>query len=114
MSMCDMGRRKVLNKFCLLKSAEVTVELKEKICDEEVTVRVFIYLGDRLSTGEGYEAAVTAKTRCGCVKLRKCGYLLNGIFPLMLKGTVYKGYIKPLILYESEAWCQKKSEMGIL
>ena len=61
------------------------------------------------------EAAVTARKRCGWVKFRECGELLYGRrFSLRLKGAVYKSYIKPAILYGSEAWCLKKSEMGIL
>ena len=39
------------------------------LCDQVVTVREFVYLGDRLSAGGGYEAAVTARTRCGWVSL---------------------------------------------
>ena len=35
-------------------------------------------------------------------------------FPQKLKGAVYKSYIRPAILYGSEAWCLKESEMGIL
>ena len=37
---------------------------------EAETIREFTYLGDRVSTGGGCEAAVTARTRCGWVKLR--------------------------------------------
>ena len=35
-------------------------------------------------------------------------------FPLILKGTPYKSYVRPVILYGIEAWCLKESEMGIL
>ena len=35
-------------------------------------------------------------------------------FPLKLKGAVYKSYVRPAILHESEAWCLKESDMGIL
>ena len=34
-------------------------------------------------------------------------------FPLWLKGTDYKSYVRPAILYGSEAWCLKESEIGI-
>ena len=34
-------------------------------------------------------------------------------FPLRLKEAVNKGYVRPTILYGSEAWCLKESEMGI-
>ena len=40
--------------------------------------REFTYLGDRVSAGGGREAAVTARTRCGSVKFRKCAELLYG------------------------------------
>ena len=35
-------------------------------------------------------------------------------FPLRLKGAVYWSYVRSAILYGSEAWCLKESEMGIL
>ena len=67
-----------------------------------------------MSAGGGCEAAVSARTRCGWVKSRKCGELLHSKrFPLKLKRTVYKSYAKPAIQHESEAWCQKESEMII-
>ena len=47
---------------------------------------------------------MAARTRCGCVNFMECGELLYGRrFPLGLKGAVYKSYIRPAILYESEA-----------
>ena len=33
---------------------------------------------------------------------------------LGLKGAVYESYVRPAILYESEAWCLKESEMRVL
>ena len=45
----------------------------------------------------------------------ECGELLYGWrFPLRLKEAVYKGYVKPAIMYGSGAWCLKESDMGIL
>ena len=86
-----------------------------ELCDEVETVSEFTYLGDRGSDGGGCEAAVTARTRYGWVKFREYGELLYGkMFPLRLKGAVYKSYVRPAILHGSEAWCQKESEMGIL
>ena len=79
------------------------------------TVQDLTYLSDRVNKGEGCEAAVTAKTRCGWVKLRECGELLYGRrFSTYLKEAVYRSYVLPTLLYESEAWCLKESEMGIL
>ena len=40
--------------------------------------------------------------------------LYNRIFALTPKGTFYKSYVRSAILYGSEAWCLKESEMGIL
>ena len=78
-------------------------------------VKEFTYLGDRVSAGGGCEATVTVRTRCWWVKFREYGELLYGRrFPLRLKGAVYKSYVRPAILYGSEAWCLKESEMGIL
>ena len=91
------------------------MEQEVKVCDEVETVSEFTYLCDRVSAGEGCEAVVTARTRCWWVNFRECGELLYGRrFPLKLKGAVYKSYVRPSILYGSEAWCLKESEMGIL
>ena len=77
-------------------------------------VREFTYLGDRVSRGGGCEAAVTA-SRCGWFKLRECSELLYGrIFPLRLKGAVYKYSVRPTILCGSEVFCLKECEMVIL
>ena len=42
------------------------------------TVGEFTYLSDRVSAGEGCEAAVTSSIRCGWVEFRECGELLYG------------------------------------
>ena len=89
------------------------VEQEEKLCDEVETVLEFTYLGDRVRADGECEAVVT--TRCWSVKFRECSELLYGRrFPLGLKGAVYKSYVRPAILYGSEAWCLKENEMGIL
>ena len=44
------------------------MEKEEKLCDRVETVRDFTYLSDRVSACEGYEAAVTDRTRCGWAK----------------------------------------------
>ena len=68
-----------------------------------------------MSTVGGCEATVTARARCGLVKFRECGKFLYGRgFPLRLKGAVYKSYVWPAMLYGSEEWCLKESEIGIL
>ena len=52
------------------------VEQEEKLCDGMEIVSVFAYLGDKVSAGGGYEAAVTAKVGCELVKFSSCGELL--------------------------------------
>ena len=39
------------------------MEQEEKLCDEVGKVSEFASLGDRVSAGGGYEAAVTVRTR---------------------------------------------------
>ena len=75
----------------------------------------FTYLGDRVSENGVYEAAVTARTRCRWAKLRECSELRYSMgFPIKQKGAVYRSYRRPAILYGTEAWCLKESEMEIL
>ena len=63
---------------------EGTLDLIEKLCYEVKTVNGFCYLGDRLNSRGGCEAAVTARAR-----FRECGELLLGNrFPLKMKGKV--------------------------
>ena len=65
--------------------------------------RELTYLGDKVSAGGGCEAAVTARTKCGWVELRECIELLYSRFPLNPKGFLHKSYVRPAILYVSEA-----------
>ena len=79
------------------------------------TVGGFKYLCDSVIAGGGYEAILTARTRCAWVKYRECGELLYGkSYPLKLKWFVYKNYVQPAILHGSESWFLKESEMGIV
>ena len=81
------------------------VEQEEKFCDEVETLSEFTYLGDRVSAGGGCEAAVTGRTRCGEL-------LYGRRFPLRWIVAVYKSYVRPGILYGSEAWFCKKARLG--
>ena len=64
---------------------------------------------------EEFVVAVTTITRCWWAKSRECSELLYGRrFPIKLKGAVHKRYVRPAILYGSEAWGLRESEMGIL
>ena len=59
-----------------------------------VTARVFVYVGDMISTGGGFKATVTVRTSVAGIKFRECGELLCGkLFPLTLKGTVCKSCV---------------------
>ena len=49
---------------------EGTMDSIEKLCDEVETVNGFCYLGDRLNSSGGCEAAVTARVRIGWVRFR--------------------------------------------
>ena len=61
------------------------------------------------------ENAVTVRTRYGLAKYMECDELLYGRrFPQKLKEAAHMSYVRPTILYESEAWCLKECEMGIL
>ena len=51
---------------------EGMADLIEKLCDEVETVNGFCYLGERLNSSGGCEAAITAKVRIGSVRCRKC------------------------------------------
>ena len=45
------------------------MEQEEKLCDEVKIAKELTYLGDRVSAVGGCDASVTARTRCGWVKL---------------------------------------------
>ena len=85
------------------------MEQEEKSYDEVETVREFKYLDDRVNACGGCEAVVTAGTRRTWAKPREYGELLYGRrFPLKLKGAVYMSYVRPAMLYGSEARCLKE------
>ena len=47
---------------------------------------------------------MTTRARNGSIELMDCRELLYGRrFPLRLKGAVYQSYVKPPIVYDSEA-----------
>ena len=88
------------------------VKREENSCDKVESVMEFTYLGNWVSAGGGCEAAVTARTRCGLFRFRECGKLLYARrFPLRLIGAVHRSYVRPTLLYGSEAWCLKENKM---
>ena len=118
---CSLGKlvtEKFSRNFACIKcegSIGEAVEHEERLCDKVETIQESTYLVGSVSAGGGCEAAVTARTICGWVKLRECVELLyDSRFPLRLKWAVYESNVRPAILYGSEAWCLKESKMGIL
>ena len=64
--------------------------------------REFTYPGDKVSKGEGDVAAVTAEPRFHWIKCWGCAeFLCRKRFPLKLKESVFKSYVRQTILY----WC---------
>ena len=93
----------------------VTAEPAEELCSDIENVNAFSYLGDRIIASGGCEAEVTARVRAGRKKFRESEELLRGRrFPLKIKGKFYCCCIRPMVLYGSETWCLKESEMAIL
>ena len=89
------------------------VDQEEKLGDEVETVREFIC--DRLIAGGRCEVAVTGRIGCGWAMFGKWGELMYGRkFNQRQKRAVYKSSVRPAILYGSEVWCLKESEMGVL
>ena len=68
---------------------------KEKLHDEVETVTEFSYLGDRINSGGGCEAAITSRTRIGWAKIRECQDLLClKKFPLKIRGIGNKRSVR--------------------
>ena len=79
------------------------VQQEEMLCNNVETVREFAYMGAKMSVCCRCEAAVTARTRYSWSKFRICGRYMYGMrFPLRLKRTVCKTYVRAAILYERE------------
>ena len=86
----------------------------EVLCHEVETVKGFCYLGDRLNASGECEIAVTSRVRIGWMKFRECGELLPGRrFSLRMKGMVYQSCVRSAMLYGSETWYLRQSEMAI-
>ena len=120
--MCEMKR--VTSALAKGFLCELCVDTIERIVGpgEEISffdqvdfVKRFCYLGDRLNTNGGSEAAVTAKTRIELIKFRECGELFNGRkFLLKIKGRIYQSCVRSAISYGSKTCCLKENEMTIL
>ena len=78
-------------------------------------MKSFCYLWGRLNASGGREAAITARTRIGWIKFRKCGKLFYGSeFSLKMKGKIYQSSVRSAMPYGSERWCLRENEMAIL
>ena len=86
----------------------------EVSCNEVETVKRFCYLGDRLNASGECEAAVISRVGIGWMKLRECGELLRGRFSLRKKGMIFRSCVRSAMLYRSETWCLKESEIATL
>ena len=87
----------------------------EILFDGAKTVSKFFYLGNRLNATGGCETAVTARSRIGWMKFKKCSEILKGRrFLLKMKGKIYNSCVTSAMLYGSEAWCLREKEMAIL
>ena len=74
-------------------------EPNENLCDGEETANEFCYLGDKLKTRGGYEAAVTAKMRIGWIKFRECSELLLGKrFSVKIKAKGFQSSVRCAML----------------
>ena len=129
-------------KLCV-HTKEGIVEPGEKISffDQIDFMKSFCYLVDRLNPSGGSEAAVTARTRIGWIKLREYGELLyRRKFSLKMRSKIYRSCVdqskgaegesqesqsnneqlscrsrkKSAMLYGSKTWCLRQHEMGIL
>ena len=86
------------------------------LCDGVETVNEFCYLGDKVITSGGCEAAVTARMRIGWIKFREFRELLLGKrFSLkIIKAIVFQSCVWSAMPYGSESWCLREKETGIL
>ena len=91
-----------------------TEEPVEVLCNEVETVKGFCYLGDRLNASGGCKTAMTSRISIGWKKFRECRELLRGRrFSLRMNEMVYRSCVRSAMLYGSETWCLRESEMAI-
>ena len=83
----------------------------ENLCDGVETVNKFCYLGDKLISSGGCEAAVTARMRIRWIKFREYCELLHGKkFSLKIKARIFQSCVRSAMLYGSETWCLRKKK----
>ena len=91
-------------KLCVDTKKGIMEPCEERSYFDQVNfVKSFCYLGDRLNASGGSEAAVSARTRIGWIKVRECRELLYGRkFLLKMKGRIYQSCVRSAMLYGSE------------
>lgn len=99
---------------CCKTEKKKEFDQSNQLCDDVETVKSFCYLGDKLNASGGCEAAVTARARLGWKRFREGEELLRGRYSLKLKGKIYRTCIRPAIVYGSETWGLRESELEIL
>ena len=82
--------------------------------DDGETVTEFSYLGDRINSGGGCEAAYNIQNQIMCEIQRMPRFTLQKEISLKIKGIVYKSCVRSAILYGSETWSLGLNEIGIL
>ena len=83
----------------------------EKLCDQSYVIetkREFIHLGDSVSAGGGFEAAVTARTRYGRIKFNVRLVTVWQKISSDSESGYLRSYAKPPIIHRSEARCLKR------
>ena len=72
-------------------------------------------LGDRPNTSGGCETVMTSRVRIEWMKFTQCGELIRERrFSSRMKGMVYRSCVRSAMLYGSDTWCLRESEMAIL
>jgi hypothetical protein len=71
--------------------------------------RTFKYLGSVVEEQAGMENEVTLSIQCGWINWSKAsGVLCDNKVPVVLKGKVYKSFVRPALTYRLEAAPLKK------
>ena len=106
----------VRSVMSLYEGAKTSIRVESELSDE-FEVKVGMHQGSVLLHflfAVVVDAAIVRR-RCGWVKFTECSESLYGRrFHPWQNGVVYKSYVRPAMLYESEAWCLKESEIEIL
>ena len=84
-------------------------------CEELETVSRFCYLGDMLGSGGGAEEATVARVTCAWGKFSELAPILTmrGA-SLRLKGKIYRACVQNVLVYGSETWGMKVSDLNRL